>query len=126
VVPKKLGKKAPYNHSDDERAYRPEVSLDKYHLTTYLPAGQTNRQILDRDLSGGEGRDIRGKMRESGTYSKYKDHREESRASKQHFKDIKHKNIHTVMKDIIFAPHNQHEALPFSRTRSDFAVGQKK
>jgi len=125
VVPKKPGKKAPYNHSDDDRSYRPEVSLDKYHITTMVPASKTDRQILDRDLSGFEGRDIRGSLRESGTIPKYQSYLRESNASKHHFSEIKAKNVKTEMKSIIFAAHNMDCYLPFSRTRSDFAVGKK-
>jgi len=38
VVPKKLGKKPPYNHSTDERIYRPVVPLSNHQLTTLVPA----------------------------------------------------------------------------------------
>jgi len=123
IVKKKLGKKAPYNHSDDNRIYRPEVSAQKFG-TTMIPASKPNRQIVSRDHSGSEGKDLHGNMLETGTISKYKLYTNESAHSRSNFHRIKQKNVYTDMKGIIFAPQNMESLLPFQRTRSDFACGK--
>ncbi|GMH60963.1 hypothetical protein TrRE_jg7458, partial [Triparma retinervis] len=119
VVPKQLGKKPPYNHSSDGRIYRPVVPLSRTQLTTLVPAGREDRQIVSR---GGERKDITGRYVEHGVAEKYRRYEEQSRESREIFKSNKQKNVYTDMKAIIFAEHDLTDILPYSRTRTDFNV----
>mmetsp|Transcript_18892 Transcript_18892/g.39310 ORF Transcript_18892/g.39310 Transcript_18892/m.39310 type:complete len:185 (+) Transcript_18892:40-594(+) len=122
VVPKQLGKKPPYNHSSDERIYRPEVPLSRLQLTTLVPAKKHDRQLISR---GRQTMDMTGAYAEHGVEEKYRRYGEQSRESRDIFKRNKEKNVYTDMKNIIFAKHDLTDILPFSRTRSDFAVGRR-
>ena len=83
MVPKKLGKKPPYNHSHDHRLYRPEVPLSRTALTTLVPAQTNNRQLIDR---GSELKDMHGNFLEHGVREKFKRYtevREDGRDDKE-------------------------------------------
>jgi len=68
--------------------------------------------------------DMTGAYVEHGVSEKYKRYTEQSRESRVIFKSNKEKNIYTDMKSIIFAKHDLQDILPYSRTRTDFAVGR--
>ena len=119
VVPKKINKKPPYNHSSDERLYRPVVPLSRRQLGTLVPARKEDRQLISR---GRVEKDSRGMYLEHGVSDKYSRYTTMSRESASIFTQNKDKNIHTTMKSLIFTPHDMTDILPYSRTRSDFTL----
>ncbi|GMH65053.1 hypothetical protein TrLO_g5196 [Triparma laevis f. longispina] len=121
IVPKRLGKKAPYNHSNDERLYRPVVPLSLKQLTTLIPAKPDDRQLISR---GNTKRELHTNAYvEYGTEIKYQRYTEMSKESKAIYKRNYEKSIYTDMKEMIYQE-QQFQPLPYSRTRSDFKVGQ--
>ncbi|GMI45228.1 hypothetical protein TrCOL_g858 [Triparma columacea] len=120
VVPKKLGKKPPYNHSSDPRIYRPVVPQSRTQLTTLVRAGKADRQLISR---GNDRMDMTGRYVEHGVAEKYGSYLRQSVESREIFENNKEKNVYTDMKSIIFARHDMTDILPYSRTRTDFKVG---
>jgi hypothetical protein len=117
VVEKRVGKKAPYNHSDDDRMYRPTVPLDLKTLGTLVPAAKDNRQLISR---GTMRKDLHDRYVEHGVTEKYNAYSAMSKESKEIYLFNKHKSVQTEMKEIIFAKQTGETSLPYSRTRSDF------
>jgi len=117
VVPKKLGIKAPYNHSDDDRMYRPTVPLDLKTINQYKEATRNDRQLISR---GAERMDRTGRYVEHGVADKYARYTAMSCEVREDYNANKKKSVQTEMKDIIFRGKQEHMPLPYSRTRSDF------
>ncbi|GMI01463.1 hypothetical protein TrVE_jg10545 [Triparma verrucosa] len=121
IVPKRLGKKAPYNHSSDERLYRPVVPISSKQLTTLIPARAADRQLIERGSTKRE--KYTGSYVEVGTEEKYQRYTDMSRESRAIYKQNYEKSIYTDMKEMIYQE-QAFQPLPYSRTRSDFKVGQ--
>ena len=126
IVPKTLGNKAPYNHSNDERIYRPEVAISIKQLGTLIPANFKERQMLDLDHFSKP--DRHGNHQEKGITEKYKAYKNMTLESNEIRRYNKNKAMVSTVKDIMGgvgaypngAPNRSADSLPFRRTRADF------
>ena len=125
VCPKKLGLKAPYNHSTDDRLYRPVVPLERMDLSTLVPAPSAERLMVERDYDCGMTEKQNGRSVEHGFKDKCEKYTAAARGSAALLEENKQRSRKTTMQGLIFNGIHDKEGLylPYSRTRADFKVG---